>query len=375
MNRMYVLKYNRITDLVSKEKIIAMSNIELQKYLIQMFLERDFDIRLNYSIAITNDTDKLKIFLTNSATPILVGSISLYGGFLLTETGSQLLGSDENIQFILFETIGAVLASLKLDDSYKNKELKVVKGKYYYKLIDKKNTKESLLYKDSSDDNLSYKIIDNNNKIDIISNDFLKKVYTIPSNLYPLPNNSDIKVFTSENTKEIERTDISEILSDDIYKIGFCYTNADLIANKLVRAGLNIKVEFYSGWLLSYNKMVHHAWVVLDDIHIIDTAFFRDDNSLKQFYDNNRLGKAFYLNKQQIADNTIKLMNSKESFHKKYMYGRILDNNNIYIGVKSNSIEARKSFIDLLNKNPNHPDYLNMNKETGSNETLDLIYK
>lgn len=68
-------------------------------------------------------------------------------------------------------------------------------------------------------------------------------------------------------------------------------------------------------------------------------------------------------------------MNSKESFHKKYMYGRILDNNNIYIGVKSNSIEARKSFIDLLNKNPNHPDYLNMNKETGSNETLDLIYK
>ncbi len=36
---MYVLKYNRITDLVAKEKIIAMSNIELQKYLIQMFLE------------------------------------------------------------------------------------------------------------------------------------------------------------------------------------------------------------------------------------------------------------------------------------------------------------------------------------------------
>ena len=63
MNRMYVLKYNRITDLVAKEKIIAMSNIELQKYLIQMFLERDFDIRLNDSIAITNDTDKLKIFL------------------------------------------------------------------------------------------------------------------------------------------------------------------------------------------------------------------------------------------------------------------------------------------------------------------------
>ncbi len=68
-------------------------------------------------------------------------------------------------------------------------------------------------------------------------------------------------------------------------------------------------------------------------------------------------------------------MNSKESFYKKYMYSRSLDNNNIYIGVKSNSIEARKSFIDLLNKNPNHLDYLNMNKETGSNEILDLIYK
>lgn len=109
------------------------------------------------------------------------------------------------------------------------------------------------------------------------------------------------------------------------------------------------------------------------DLYILDVAFFRGDTAYEDFIKKSEKGEVAEINRELVSDNVVNFVRQNIDFKRKYGYGKIL-NNYLYIGVKTNSMEARKSFNSLIEKHPDHPNYRNLNQKR-SNKTLDLVYK
>lgn len=255
------------------------------------------------------------------------------------------------------------------DDNFENnkrssKNYKVINTTDYTQVKFKKLSVEIKIY-DKIKGLCKYEV--NDNTVKIISNTLIQDIKTVPSNLYPLPN-KDFKIFTSENTSDLKDDKVSELLSDLEIMIGGCYTNSTNIT-KILKDN-NINAKFYSGWLLRLNKMIHHAWVVIDDNHLIDVSILKKEDDIidLEFLNNPKP------NNPNLIETLSKLIEEKIPFKDKYYYGKVSRYSAIYIGSETTPMEARKSFNDLIRAIPNHPDYQNVD-ENGVNQTQRALYK
>lgn len=92
----------------------------------------------------------------------------------------------------------------------------------------------------------------------------------IPTVMWPLA--GPYEVFGCNNCQEISDPEVVRIINEQAYRIGHCYQNATNVTEALCKAGYNAK--FYAGWMFigSNQHPLHHAWTVLDGVHIIDLA-------------------------------------------------------------------------------------------------------
>lgn len=94
-------------------------------------------------------------------------------------------------------------------------------------------------------------------------------VVNTPSVLWPL--NAPYEVFNAENCKLIEDEAVAGIVDTIPYHIGHCYQNAEAVTKALQKAGY--AATQYCGWLFVGEQYpIHHSWVVLDGIHVIDLS-------------------------------------------------------------------------------------------------------
>lgn len=240
---------------------------------------------------------------------------------------------------------------------------KVIKGNNYYQVKYKKLPIEMKIY-EKIEGYYSYR--EEDNKVKLTLSNLYQDEKVIPSKLYPLPHDN-YKIFTRDNTCDLEDDKVNELLSNVDFKIGLCYTNSDLILDILRKN--NIKAKYYSGWILKLNKMVHHAWIVIENKHILDVGIYKKEIELFK-YNSSKLGIMPSIN---LIDELAKLVDEEIPFKEKYCYGKVREDL-IYIGSPSNSYEARASYHKLMEDIPDHPDYQNIDKK-GVNKTQRALYK
>lgn len=104
--------------------------------------------------------------------------------------------------------------------------------------------------------------------------DVFKGTCAFPSVKYPL--NGKPEVFSVENTEQIMDSKMIEVIDQQEFCIGRCYTNTRKMVAALRDAGY--EATSYVGWLLfSENQTpVHHCWTMVGN-HLIDLA---DDYAL-----------------------------------------------------------------------------------------------
>lgn len=380
MKKVYELKYKNIISLKNDIKKISKLSKEEDFYnlnenykdIFKRFIDSKYDVKIKSGSYITANEGLIYFYLSNPTAKSLICKINHKGNVSYTKIGLNHFSNPHIREFIIYELYLAIKTTLIIEELNKENKVKIITGKFNNKLKFKNLKTDILIYPETNDEDF-YLIKESFNKIDLILNNHSKLIKTIPSREYPMPNSNKIKVFTSKNTEDIDIANIDNILENNNFQMGFCYTNTDKICELLTPLKESHSIEFYSGWLLTLGKMVHHAWVVVDGKHIIDTSVFKKEEVKQKVIADAELGIPHPINKNIIAKETVKLMSEEIPFTEKYQCGKII-NNNIYIGVKSNSTEARISFNELMDKIPTHKDYNNINPD-GSNETLNLIMK
>lgn len=100
----------------------------------------------------------------------------------------------------------------------------------------------------------------------------------IPSVLWPLSGTPEM--FHRNCCELIEDAAVIDLVNAMPYRVGHCYSNAGAVTDALCAAGYQAKT--YVGWLFASGAEypLHHAWTVLDGIHVIDLA---DDFALAAY--------------------------------------------------------------------------------------------
>lgn len=380
MKKVYELKYKNIINLkndikklskLSKEEDFYNLN-ENYKDIFKRFIDSKYDVKIKSTSYITANEGLIYFYLSNPTAKSLICKINNKGNVSYTQIGLNHFSNPHIREFIIYELYLAIKTTLIVEELNKENKVKVITGKFNNKMKFKNLKTDILIYPETNDEDF-YSIKESFNKIDLMLNNHSKLIKTVPSKEYPMPNSNQIKVFTSKNTEDMDIANIDNILENHDFQMGFCYTNTDKICELLTPLKESYSIEFYSGWLLTLGNMVHHAWVVIDGKQIIDTSVFKKEEEKQKAISDAELGIPHPINRNVIAKETVKLMSEEIPFTEKYQCGKII-NDNIYIGVKSNSNEARISFNNLMDKIPTHKDYKNINPD-GSNETLNLIMK
>lgn len=372
MKKVYALKYDTIANLIKDKLVVDFTNdtVNLEKEVIKKFISNKCDLKVNKNIYISSKNNMIYVYLLSKYTKTLLFKLTSLDNMELTEFGQELLKTEEEKASCLMEVLANMYCINSLIDIENTRDVKKIKSTFNTKLKIKKSELEITVYPEVDD---NYIIKNKSGRVEILNNNHTKQLIQVPTKLYPLPNKNEIKVFTKDNTSNLNTEDINNVLSNIIFKPGHCYTNSEKIMKLLTEANLNHKIEFYGGWLYSCGNMIHHAWIVVDDTHIIDTAFFLEEDDYDLLISHAEQGLKFNIDKNKIANKTVRLAKSNKAFKEKYSYGKVL-RDNLYIGVKCSAEEATQSFLELMKHNPNHPNYLNCNAD-GSNETLNLIYQ
>lgn len=259
--------------------------------------------------------------------------------------------------------ISLVLELPKLDmkniSNYRNKKFREQRKEELFTLYKNKEYGYMLKKMPPMDGYFEYKEMESG--IKIIRNGFNRRIMTVPSAMYPMPNTRmKPRLFTPENTEDFTDSFVSDSLNGIEFLPGRCYTNAEKIVKILWE-----EYKFYAGWVFVFGQAVHHAWVVKGN-SIIDVANTRKDILLASNPEKS-------LSKQEYAKLFYKYYKEDLPFKEKYPYGKVAWNK-IYIGVESSYKEAVDSFSKLMSNYPAHPDYLNIDN-TGGNETLKYMYQ
>ena len=191
-----------------------------------------------------------------------------------------------------------------------------------------------------------------------------------------MPNRNPIRVFRAENTKDVEDiNELNQLLTDIPESIGKCYSTCSAIMKKAEESGYakRHKVEYYAGWtfLIYADKIVHHAWIVIDDIHVIDMTM-KKSGEMKEFLDSSEKGIYKPFSRELLAEWTHKEIEEHAAYSKYHFCGKAEDC--IYIGTKCTEEEAKESFRTMLTKG-NLPGYKYTSKDQYENKFQTLYQK
>lgn len=382
MNRLYCLTFKAINKIIDK---LNNSHLDINlKDIIDFYYKKNIDISMNEDTLVRFTEDSIKMYIINKSSDNLLAinlndiddfeETELYLDMIKTNfpnTSNEEIKEESNRMVALVKLILDFLYRFmeNSDDFIKRKEYKIIKGKYFEQIKFKNLNLDIKIYPENSDD---FDVYDYGDKVSIIANNTLKIEKTIPSRLYPLPNNSKYKIFNAKNTENFDDDTVNKLLSGIIFKPGYCYTNSQDIVDILRKSISDKAIDYYSGWLFRGIKMTHHAWVIVDNKYLIDVSIYKQYEKLKEFSNNYENGK-ISIGRKETIDILTSAVKSDEEFKEKFYYGKA-PKEYIYVGVKSNPEEARKSYNDLITKTPNHPDYQNIYSD-GSNATLNEVYK
>jgi hypothetical protein len=175
------------------------------------------------------------------------------------------------------------------------------------------------------------------------------EVQTIGSKLFPVSNNSAIKLFYSDNTEPFSHDEFSKIIDFNKFEVGHCYTNSEMIRQISVKVGLS--VEYYAGWFFMQQPTpIHHAWCIIDGKHLIDMGFSDRDVRFRKKVMNDPLARERYA--EYIAHRKATIRPSKDCIMGKIPEGVL------YVGSLDEIESARSLFRDTIKKYPKHPSYI-----------------
>ena len=119
----------------------------------------------------------------------------------------------------------------------------------------------------------------------------------IPSVSYPL-NDNHYEVFSFRNTEVVQDPKVLEILDQQEYLIGHCYTNTKNLVAALRQQGYDAKS--YVGWVFTgaTDLPTHHCWCVLDGKHLLDLS----DDNCNIYYEPNQKILAQAKNRQEARE-------------------------------------------------------------------------
>ena len=177
---------------------------------------------------------------------------------------------------------------------------------------------------------------------------FLEAV-NIPSVMWPL--SGPPEVFHWNNCTEIEDGTVAEIVDVIPYAIGQCYDNAEKVTAALCVAGYDAK--YYSGWMFvsGSETPLHHAWTVLDGIHVIDLA---DDIAL-QHHNAANFKQAKNLDEARALMVGFSKWAQNFPHSKRCMPFGVPSPTVLYVGAPSNRPAALNAAKSLFTAYPNHP--------------------
>lgn len=106
----------------------------------------------------------------------------------------------------------------------------------------------------------------------------------IPSVSWPL-NDKPVEIFTFRNTWTVSDPKVLEIMDQQEYLVGHCYSNTKNLVAALRENGYDAKP--YVGWVFTGagDLPTHHCWCMLDGKHLLDLS---DDNCIIYFEPNQK---------------------------------------------------------------------------------------
>lgn len=267
-------------------------------------------------------------------------------------------------------------ASIYLAYSIENNNLKAKRQKGTFYINYKLKGSEITLRKYEAGTNL-FVIRETAGKISFMRNYKTKDCYTFPSALYQMPNKGKMSCFHPGNMEELDDGGRLDKALDGVpLELGKCYSNAEKIIGALHNDGYEKEhtVEYYGGWILQANgdKLIHHAWVVIDGKSIID-ASIKKCGKFHSYLETIERGIYMPFSRDLLADWIRQEEEEKASFSKYHFYGKI--DTCIYVGTQCTSEEARKSFRSTMQRNPDMPGYDNIDKQTAQNKLQEIYYR
>lgn len=190
-----------------------------------------------------------------------------------------------------------------------------------------------------------------------------KSIIKFPSHKYPL--NSTPEIFDFRCTEDISDDKVIQIVNSAEFNIGRCYTNAEKLANKLCSAGYDAKC--YVGWFFPNDpEPIHHAFVILDGVHVIDLSVERDFAELEQ---------SLYKEMRTLKETRYKyakiLTERREKLHSTHVVVGKVPDKALYIGCPCGATEGIKIYNKLIKAFPKHP--CNCTDNGVTNETQRLL--
>ena len=93
----------------------------------------------------------------------------------------------------------------------------------------------------------------------------------IPSRLFPLNGEGDIRIFTAHNTELLNDNKIAEIFDSVEFNLGRCFENIDDLFNRLTEGNIS-DIVIYVGWkyIPIHIVPVHHCILVYKDNYVLD---------------------------------------------------------------------------------------------------------
>lgn len=182
----------------------------------------------------------------------------------------------------------------------------------------------------------------------------------IPSSLYPLTS-SKIDIFYYNNTKGLEDTEdfklLLECYNEVECKIGRCYTNITEFLKVAKNKGLKGKLKPYVGWLMIGNvlNLVHHCWAVYENKYVLDFGGSKLD--FETIQEMSKRDKSMDEIREKLVE--VHMANVGRPNSEVYTIGQVIPSY-IYIGCECEPVKGVDTFIELMDRYPNHPNYTNV---------------
>lgn len=274
----------------------------------------------------------------------------------------------EELERTLLQVISTSFVLVYLTETRQHKYKK--KKGTFYSIYEMKDAPISMKRYECGTD--LFHVKEGDNKVSFVCN-YTKRVhFSLPNETFIMPNRNPIKVFYEKNTVDVEDEKKLDVMLGAVPEsLGKCYSTCDAILqaaqNEYAREH---RVEFYAGWMyyIYADKLTHHAWIVLDDKHVIDMTI-KKAGKMIEYIEKSQRGEYMKFSRELLAQWIHDEIKEHAPFSKYHFCGKTEPC--IYIGTPCTKEEAITSFRNAMNKGL--PGYANM-KNGGYENELQRLY-